>query len=151
MSRVVEQCKLRITALYIGIFHNIYDGIAEELKQQVLIAIIKELATILQVDFTISLANKTPATVEMVCVAIGHVVVAIATLGWWGEGYFISSPTVTGNHHQPLLWTRWWILTTSCNISVTITDDEESWEDMEEEIEIGANGDEQNGAMSIVC
>lgn len=37
-------------------------------------------------------------------------------------------------------------------ILMSITGDEEDWEDMEEETEIGANGgDEQNGTMSIVC
>jgi len=35
---------------------------------------------------------------------------------------------------------------------MTITGGEEEWEDMEEEeAEIGAEGDEQNGTMSIVC
>ena len=37
-----------------------------------------------------------------------------------------------------------------CNMGTTITGDEESWEDMEEEVEIGADGEEQNGTMSIV-
>lgn len=56
----------RITAPCIGIFHNIYDGIAEELKQQVLTAIVQQLAAVLQVDVAVILANKTTATTEMV-------------------------------------------------------------------------------------
>ena len=42
-----------------------------------LTAIVKELATVLQADITIILANETLATVEMVCVATGDAVVTI--------------------------------------------------------------------------
>lgn len=56
----------------VGIFHNVYDGIGEDMKYQVLTAIIKELANILRVDIEVILANKNPATVEMVCVAMAR-------------------------------------------------------------------------------
>ena len=54
----------------VGIFHNIYDGIGEDMKYQVLTAIIKELANILRINVEVILANKNPATTEMVCVAM---------------------------------------------------------------------------------
>ena len=63
----------------IGIFHNLYDTIAEELRYQVLTAIIKELAVILKVDVAIASANETPATVEMVRVAMVMLLVTMAT------------------------------------------------------------------------
>ena len=52
-----------------GIFHNVYDDITDELKHQVLIAIIKELASILKVDIAVISANQMSPTAEMVCVA----------------------------------------------------------------------------------
>ena len=61
---------LLIASCCIGIFHNVYDGLSEDLKHQVLTAIIKELAKILKVDVEVILANKAPTTVKMVCVLL---------------------------------------------------------------------------------
>jgi len=49
-----------------GIFHNIYEGISDQLKQQVLSVIVKELAEVLQHDVTILILPGTPATTEQV-------------------------------------------------------------------------------------
>jgi len=55
----------------LGIFHNIYDGIDEELKCQVLTAIIKELAAILKVNVEVILApSKSLSSSEMVRIAM---------------------------------------------------------------------------------
>ena len=65
----------------IGIFYNLYGTIAEELRHQVLTAIIKELATILKVDVAVISANETPASVEMVHAAMVMLIITMATSG----------------------------------------------------------------------
>ena len=50
-----------------GIFHNIYEGISDQLKQQVLTAIVKELAEVLQHDVsTMIISNTSGTTTELV-------------------------------------------------------------------------------------
>ena len=65
-----------------GIFHNIYEGINDQLKQQVLTAIVKELAEVLQHDVTAMIISGTPTTTELVNSSTALMYCVTLCTGW---------------------------------------------------------------------